>query len=183
MHIHSRKHSSWFVTLPIAAAAIGYMWFVFFPTARLIHETHDEIREKQEFITQCETLHEMVAQLEQNLAESKQFTQQWRRVTPAAGQLSTLFGKISDQMRLSGVTATRFEPQLEVALQTMYRAPVQIELAGSWEQILQLLAAMERLPEGVWVDEVKLERSSETGKDVKGELKLEIFAGDFKKSG
>src|SRR2546421_4878742 len=110
MHVHSRKRNSWFITLPIAATAVGYLWFVFFPTARIIRETRDEIREKQDFIAQCESLHWTVAQLDHDLAQSKQFTQQWRRVTPAAGQLASVFGKISNQLRLSGVVAKRFEP-------------------------------------------------------------------------
>ena len=183
MHNQPRKRSSWFVTLPIAIGGIGYLWFVFFPTARAIREIRSEIREKEEFVAQCESLHRTVVQMEVGLTETRQYTQQWRRQTPVAGQLSNLFGKITDQVRQAGVTATRFEPQQEIVLETVERVPVHIELSGSCLDVFQLLAALERLPEAIWVEELKLEKSSEAGKNVKGELKLEVFAANLRKSG
>jgi Tfp pilus assembly protein PilO len=176
------KRSSWFVTLPVAGLAIGYLYFVFFPTAAAIRETRGEIRLKQDYISQTEKLHQTVTQLEQNLNEVQQYTQQWRRQAPIPGQLSDLFGKISSCARECGALITRFEPQTEIALEHLHRVPVQMDLACSYSTLCHLLAELEQLPETIWIDEVRIEKVKENGKDMKCALKLDVFAGDFKKS-
>jgi Tfp pilus assembly protein PilO len=183
MAIGPTKRSSWFVTLPIAALAIAYLAFIFFPTAKAIRETRGEIRLKQDYISQTEKLQTTVRQLEQNLDEAQQYAKSWRRQVPVPGQLSELFGTITAASRECGATTTRFDPQPEVAIDHLHRVPVQMDLIGSYHTICTLLAELERLSETVWVDEVKIEKQSGSGKDVKCELKLDVFAGDFKKSG
>ena len=177
------KRSSWFVTLPIAALAISYLGMVFFPTAKAIRETRGEIRLKQDYIAQTEKLQNTVRQLEQNLDATQRYTKPWRRQVPLPGQLSELFGTITACSRECGADTTRFDPQTEVALSQLHRVPVQMDVIGSYHSVCRLIAELERLSETVWIDEVKIEKPSESGKDVKCELKLDVFAGDFKKSG
>jgi len=183
MAIRSTKRSSWFVTLPIVALAIAYLMFVFFPTAKAIRETRGEIRLKQDYISQTEKLHATVRELEQHLDEAQRFTTQWRRQVPVPGQLSEIYGSITAMSRECGATTTRFDPQPETTINHLHRVPVQMDLTGSYHAVCRLLAELEQLSETVWIDELKIEKHSESGKDVKCELKLDVFAGDFKKSG
>jgi Tfp pilus assembly protein PilO len=179
----SSKRTSWFVTLPIAAGALGYLWFVFLPTARAIRETRNEIRIKQDFIMQTEALHSTVAQLERDLKEIESYTQQWHEHAAAPGQLPNLFGKITQQAHDVGVVPTRFDPLKETTMEILHRAPVQMELTGGYQEVTRMLAAIEQLPETIWIEQLKIEKARENGKDVKCELKLEIFAVKSKKSG
>jgi Tfp pilus assembly protein PilO len=183
MSSRKKRRTSWFITLPVALAGLGFLWLVFIPTARAIRDTRNDIREKQSFIAQADTLHTTVANLEHELDQVQQYTQEWGRQTPVPGQLEKLFGKITDQVHSSGVVSTRFEPQQEVSLEIIHRVPVHMELAGSYAEICHLLASLERLPETVWIEELKLEKPKENGKDVQCELKLEVFAADSKESG
>ncbi|HZZ28616.1 MAG TPA: type 4a pilus biogenesis protein PilO [Pirellulales bacterium] len=183
MPSRSNRRHSLFITLPTALAALAYLWFVFVPTAKALRNIHDQIRDKESFIAQTDALHTSAAHVEHDLAEVQQYTQDWCRQTPAPGQLEMLFEKITDYIRRSGVISTRFEPLQEVSLEIIHRMPVRMEVTGSYAQIFRLLASLERLPETVWVEELKIEKSKESGKDVQCELKLEVFAVDSKESG
>lgn len=182
MQYQPKRRNSWFVTIPIVVGAVGYLWFVFFPTAKIIRETRNEIHEKEAFIAQSESLHRSVVQIENEVAEARQFTREWHANSAVIGHLSKLLGKITNQVSSAGAIATRLDPQPEVVLDTLRRVPVQMELTGSAGQIFQVLSLLEELPETVWVDEIKLEKSSEAAGNIQGQLKLEIFAVDLKKS-
>ncbi len=183
MATKAKRRTSWFVTLPIALAALGYLWLVFIPTAKAIRDIHTEISEKQSFIAQADTLQTNITHLEHDLADVTQYTTDWSSQTPAPGQLEQLFEKITDYVHRSGVVSTRFEPQQEVSLEIIHRVPVRMDVTGSFAEVCRLLAALERLPETVWVEELKIEKPKEDGKDVQCELKLEVFAVDSKESG
>jgi Tfp pilus assembly protein PilO len=179
----SNRRHSWFITLSVSLAALGFLCFAFIPTARAIRNARNEIREQENFIAQTDSLHHCIVQSEHELNEVHQFTNEWRHQTPTPGQLANLFGKITDRVHQSGAISARFEPQQEVPLETIRRVPVRMELTGSYTEICRLLAALERLPENVWVEELKIEKQREAGKDVQCELKLEVFAVDSKESG
>ncbi len=179
----SSKRTSWFVTLPIAAGALGYLWLVFLPTARAIRETRADIRTKQDYISKAEALHSVLAQAKSDLKVVDAYTRQWSDQTSRATQLPHLFGKITQQTHEIGAVPTRFDPLKEVKMETLLRAPVQMEIVGDYEQIARVLASLERLPETIWVEQLKIEKQSEKGQDVRCEVKLEIFAGNSNKSG
>lgn len=178
----ARKRTSWFVTLPIVAGAIGFLLLVFFPTARAVRQMRSEIRAKQEFLTQTQSLRTTRVQLESDLKEINQFADDWEQQAPLPGQMAKLFGKITRNASEYGVVPARFDPQREIQLHTVQRVPVQMELTGSYSGIAQLLAALEQLPETVWVEHLKLEKDRQAGRDVKCEVKLEVFAVNPKKS-
>ncbi len=182
MSNRSAKRTSWFVTLPIAAGAVGYLWLVFLPTTRVIRETRNEIRTKQDFIAQAQSLHATLAQTEHDLKEVESCVSEWDSRAPAVARLPHLYGRIAHVAHEAGISPTKFDPLKEIAMETVRRAPVQMELVGAYQQIAALLAALERLPETIWIQQLKLEKQSENGGNVHCELKLEIFAGNSKKS-
>src|SRR5262245_17419267 len=135
MAVPASRRTSWFITLPIAALAIGYLTLVFFPTARTIKEIRDEIRLKQNFIAQTETLHSATASLERELSEVEQYNRKWHRQTPRPEQLAVLFGKIDEKARQAGATMTKFDPQPVVVLDVLHRVPLQMELTGKYSEV------------------------------------------------
>jgi Tfp pilus assembly protein PilO len=180
----SLKHrSSWFITVPIAAGAIGFLSLIFFPTARTIRETRHEIQLKEDFIGSTARLPSTIGQLQTQLAEVQSFDREWEARMPSKAELATLFSQINALARANGAATKRFEPQLEKSMQLLARVPVKIELSGSYVDIRRVLAALEQMPQALWIDQVSLKRSHENGKDVEVDLKLEVFAGNFNKSG
>ena len=142
-----------------------------------------EIHRKQDFIAQTEALHATISQLEHDLKDVEAYTRDWNSQAVSDTQLANLYGKITQRVHNAGVTPTRFDPQKEIALETLHRAPVQMELTGAYPDICRMLAALEQLPETIWIDHLKIEKLREDGQSVKCDMKLEIFAVNSKKSG
>ncbi len=181
------RRTSWFVTIPLAAGAIGFLALVFFPTAKALRATREEIRTKQDFITQTVGLPTTIAQLEQNLVAAEKFTAAWEARAPSSDQLAKMFGQVNEFVRQTGARAVNFDPQPEVAMALLHRAPVTLEVAGTFGEILGLLAALEEFSAAVLVDGLRITRQQQAdgakvGQDVECELKLEVFAVKSKKS-
>ena len=183
MSVQMRRRTSWFVTLPIAATAVGFLSLIYFPTARSIRETRNEIRLKEDFIREIPSLHVAEAKLQQELEDIEAYRHQCESHMPTPAQLAASFGQINDRARDSGTSTTHFEPQPEQAMQLLHRVPVKMSVTGSYPAICQLLAELEQMPEAVWIDQLSLKRTRESGQNVEGELKLEVFTVNSKKSG
>ncbi|HEY2882724.1 MAG TPA: type 4a pilus biogenesis protein PilO [Pirellulales bacterium] len=179
----AHRHTSWFVTLPVAALALGFLWLIFFPTAKQIRVKRNDLRQKAEYIAETEAMRGAIVQSENNLNDAQAYVHQWHAQAAVVGQISKVFEKILDEVRLAGATTTRFEPKPDESLEMVHHSPVQLELAGSFVQVCNLLAALETLPETIWVEHIKIEKPHEAGKDMKCELKLEVFTDNFNKSG
>lgn len=58
-----------------------------------------------------------------------------------------------------------------------------MSVSGSYGAVCKLLAELEKMPEAVWIDQDSMKKTRETGQNVEGELKLEVFTDNSKKSG
>lgn len=183
MAVQLPRRTSWFVTLPIAATAIGFLSLIYFPTSRSIRETRNEIRLKEDFIQQVPSLHVAAARLEQQLDDIEAYRHVCESHMLTTAQMAISFGRINDRARESGSATTHFEPQAEQAMQLLHRVPVKMSVTGSYPAICRLLAELEKMPEAVWIDQLTLKRPRETGQNVEGEMKLEVFTVKSKKSG
>lgn len=183
MSVQLPHRTSWFVTLPIAATAIGFLSIIYFPTVKSIRETRNEIRLKEDFIQEIPSLQIAADKLKHELEEIEAYRRACESHMPTTAQLATSFGQINDRARDSETATTHFEPQAEHAMQLLHRVPVKMSVTGSYAAICRLLAELEKMPEAVWVDQLTLKRTRESGQNVEGELKLEVFTVNQKKSG
>ncbi len=182
MSVRMRRKTSWFVTLPIAATAVGFLSLIYFPTARSIRETRNEIRLKEDLIQEIPSLHVAAAKLQQELQEIEAYQRQCEAHMPSTAQLANAFGQINDCARDSGASTTHFEPQTEQAMQMLHRVPVKMSVTGTYSAVCRLLADLETMPELVWIDQLTFKRMRDSGQNVEGELKLEVFTVNHKKS-
>ena len=60
--------------------------------------------------------------------------------------------------------------------------PVAFESEGSYQQICEMLAGVEAMPERIWVDEMRFTASQQDGQDERCALKLIVFTGNSEKS-
>ena len=68
-------------------------------------------------------------------------------------------------------------------MQELHRVPVKMTVAGPYASVCQLLAELEKLPEAARIGQLTLKKTRESGQNVKGELKLEVFTVNSRKSG
>jgi Tfp pilus assembly protein PilO len=135
----------------------------------------DELRTKQQTIAQDDALLRQIEFTSDQLEEARRYVADWQETSPRESGATALFGQISRLTKQSGMSTTRFEPQQVVERRRVREIPLQLGVQGSLAEFFALLAAVEKLPPLIWVDELKIERNPKSD-DLQCELKLALFA-------
>jgi len=170
------RRGNWMVTVPLAAGAVLYLLLVFLPGRRAIGELQSQLELKENTVARAVEVTTSLQIARRDYDQASLYEQQWRKRLPGEQMLAAAYGKIVAQAKAAGVVLTRFDPQDAAALQTIRRIPLQLGCEGSYAQIHGFLQGLETLPTIIWLDNVKLERSTSVGKSVKGELVISVFA-------
>jgi Tfp pilus assembly protein PilO len=170
--------TSWYVTVPVAAAAVLYVVLFFLPGRRAIAELEQQVDTKQDYVAQSETLAAALVATEMELKKTRQYNQSWRQAAPSPGQLSTLYGKIYLLAKHAGVTTTRFDPEPVVALDALRKIPVAIACTGTFVQVSEFLRALESQPEALWIELLRIQRKEGDEENVDCEIGLVVFSGN-----
>ncbi len=173
---------SWVVTIALAGAAAAYLFYSFFPTAAVIHQQREDIRKKQEFITQSSTLPRMLAETQTQIDRAHEYSARWHSRLANPIRLPSLLAQITKQADLAGTSTTRFEPKPAHKMLALDEVPVSFGTRGTFGQVASMLAQLERLPDLIWVDELRLTSQRENSKAVDCQLKLIVFAGNSENS-
>ncbi len=176
------RRGSWTVTLAVSAAALVYLFCSFLPTARAIRELRSEIRAREDFIAKSTSLPSAIVATQRELDQVSHYTARRKEHLPAAVQVPALLERMTRTAEAAGTSTTHFEPQTPRNLQQLRLVPILFGVHGGYGQICRMLAELERLPERIWVDELRLEAPRETGQQAECNLKLIIFAGNSEKS-
>lgn len=176
-----KRRSSWFVTLPVAAAALGFLWLVFIPTAKAIRADRQEITAKQQVVLRRDMLQASIQNVQNDLKAAHDFITQSRADCPSHDRLAGVFGMMTELARKHRLTTLQFEPQHETALETLHIAPVRMIVTGSYNDFCRLLASLERLPIPMWIAQARIEPNRETAESIEAELVFEVFA-DYSKT-
>jgi Tfp pilus assembly protein PilO len=174
----SLRYDSWTVTLSLAAAGILYLVCSFWPTSRALQALRDEIREHKTYIADATSLTSVIAQSQTQRDRSWEYAANWRQRLPTPATFSALLGRITRQADLAGAETTRIEPQPAIELATMRAVPILFSAKGNFGQVSHLLAGLERLPERIWLEDVRLEQARESRQRIKVDLRLVVFTGN-----
>lgn len=172
-------------TIPIAAVglAVAYAFCFFLPGQRQVAELSQQVATEQAFVQQTEALAPALAATEQQIQAARAYNAAWKEASPSPADLAALFGQIHELAKAAGVTTTRLDPDVPVDLARLRRIPLMIGCTGQFTQIARFLESVERLPQTIWIENLRLEAGGENGKDVQCEVMLEIFADNPKNSG
>lgn len=176
------RRGSWLVTSALTGGGLLYLFCSFLPNAHAMHALRDEIRSRQQFSAQIPALTKSAMQLQKQLDETKQFVAENRQPLPDAARFSELGSRITHQAELAGVRTIHFAPKTPKDLSELKLVPVDFDSEGSFRQLCQMLAGVEALPERIWVEEMRLTGSEETGKSTQCVLKLTVFTANSEKS-
>ena len=89
------KRGSWVVTVPLAAAAIGYVVLVFLPGRRSVSEAREQLELKQDYIARAAGVATALQAAHHELNKAQAYNSSWEERAPAKGGLSALYGKIN----------------------------------------------------------------------------------------
>ena len=176
------RYRSLLISLPLAGAALAYVFLFFLPRREAMAELKREITSKQDYISEAPKLKTSIGEAQQSLATANAYNQaEAARCVPAA-DVTKLFGKINQLAKQSGVRTTRFEPQAAVQYQSISKVPVSVTVEGRFASIQALLYGIENLGATVWVDDLKLATGKEDRKGVECSWMLGIFVDNPEKS-
>lgn len=168
----------WLVTGGIASVAVAYVFLAFLPSQNAIRLMHRQLREKQEDIAATNKKFASVSLTRGQLDHASAFVKQWQKDAPAQHELSRLYARASDMARLAGVRLLRLDPQAarQHALVSEYSVTVSVE--GTMEGIFNFFQGVEDLPQTIWLQDIQMRKTGETGENLRCDLTLRIF-GDF----
>jgi Tfp pilus assembly protein PilO len=169
----------WAAIVPLTLAIGAYLLVVFFPTMREISALRAEIASKEAVISDAATQSARLPKLEAELATTRKYLNDHRGISARPGESARLFGQLADLVKASGATTTVFRPELKRVHASLERLPLVLGCRGTHDQVHAVLAAIERLPARIWIDEVLWERADQDGGLVSCEIKLAIFADNF----
>ena len=167
----------------LGGAALVYTFCLFVPGQMSLRATRDEIQSRQVYILQAAQAAVEVSQAEEKLAETAEYIAARRESMPTADGLAQAAGELTTCASQAGVRIVRFSPQAESSPLPLVRAPVQMTIEGSLEQIFDFAARLEALDAPVWCQQFQVAADGRQSEDVEAEFDLLVFAANIEKSG
>jgi len=170
------RYNSWFVTVPLALGGLAFVFWFYRPTLSGIGELRAELELKQLALAEAVALPQKLRQVNQQLAETREFVAT-RRGGLEAPRLADVFGEITSIVSASGAKTTRLEPEPVVRMRCLNRVPVTLACEGSFPQVYRMLRRLEQMPHTIWIEDLHVTREAKEGAVVKCVLKLAMFTG------
>jgi Tfp pilus assembly protein PilO len=167
--------------LPLATVAVGIAYFVllFLPNRRSIGELAEQVACKQQAVVQVAQGSQALLTTQKEIQRATAYVAVWQSALPREGSLARLFRRIGGLARSSHVSMTRMAPQEPLAMARLRRVSVLMGCTGSFSQIADFLQRLEKLPQSLWINDLRLEGSGKDGRFMKCEMTLEIFADNL----
>jgi Tfp pilus assembly protein PilO len=172
----------WVVTIPVSLMALAYVTLFFLPRMRAISDVRQQLRQREDFISQADKLQPTNDRVAKELHETQEYCETWRSRAVDERQLEALFSKIGQLAEGNGARILRFEPQPAVTHARLRTIPILFNFSAPFASVQQLARGLEELPASIWVDHLKIENADQDGKSVKVEMKLVLFADNPEKS-
>lgn len=158
-------------------AAGSTVCFVFLPRQRAIAGLRREVESRKQYIQESQHLDAMIVRMENDLAAACTYVDARAKQAPADGDLDMVFGSIANEAEEAGVVTHRFQPHPEEKDESaIKRMTVTLVTEGSYHQLLDFLARLERLPLTFWIDGLHLQHAGEETDRLTCEMDLVIFA-------
>jgi Tfp pilus assembly protein PilO len=169
------KPKTWLVTGLLAAAAVGYVVFIFLPLQHSSNKLRQQVQERTQQIMQAQSLVGTVAQTRLRLVAAREVCQQWRATAPRPAQIITHYASLSQQAEEAGVAIDRLDPLPAVELNLIAQQNVSMQFHAPFPAVFDLLHRLEALPGTLWVRDLRLQAVTDNDNTLRGELTLTIF--------
>ena len=174
--INRLKNSQLVFILPLLGVVVAYVLLIFLPNYREINKQEELIQLRQAFIEKTEALEGQISDLQAACDRTRKFCNDWKTHAPTPEQIPKIHQKINHQVSLAGATVTGFDPHEPIASQNLERIPLTIQAAGTFPEVLSMLAGLESMPETIWLEDMKLRASGEDEEEMTSQVTLVVFA-------
>ncbi len=164
--------------LPLAALGLGAAYFalVFLPNRRAIGELAAQVAAKQQAVLRAAEESQALLTTQKEIQRASAYVAAWQSASPHEANLARLFGRIGVLARSSHATTTRLAPQEPLVMAKVRRVSVLMDCTGTFPLITSFLQKLEKMPQTLWIDDLRLDSASKDGELVKCEMTLEVFA-------
>jgi len=161
----------------LALAVVCSVCSLILPRQQAIADLRQQLDEREQYIQKSEHLDAQITEMENDLAAALAYVKERASQTPVDGDLDIVFGSIADEAKNSGVVTSRFQPHPEDATEAaVKRMTVTLVTEGTFQQLLDFLARLERLPLTFWIDTMQLQKVDDESDRLSCEMSLVIFA-------
>jgi type IV pilus assembly protein PilO len=174
--------SSWAYTVPLGGLAAAYIFLMFLPGWKTVDQLRAELKSKNDYIAQRVNLAIRTASTRADFQKTQAYIADCTPTVPTAEELPSVFERITELAKSSGVSTILFDPQPVDKHAKLSRVPVVMNVAGQSSQIQAFLYAVESLPLRIWIDSVRIHKDGQHGNSVGCELSLAIFTGNSEDS-
>lgn len=178
MSAQRRKRNSWLVIGILTGTIVAYLYFVFFPGMGNVRSLTADIATKRAFLAGDAALASRLRAAEAEEAATRAYVEKWSGAAVKPGDAARLYAALADCMKSAGVATTVFRPEPKQNFAVYERLPLTVACSGSFQQLQALLAAIEQLPQRIWIEEATFEREKD-GARMRCELKPAIFVNNF----
>lgn len=173
-----KKSQSWLVTLPVAGAAVAYVWYIFLPGQQTLNTLRSELLSKRTFAFNLTKYESDTRTIVGEMDAARKYIEQSNRALVGPNDMSRLYGEIAAIAKQAGVETTRFSPDPPRSYAKIMKYPVNLGCEGSFAQVASLIEGLERLPQRVWLEHVSIEAVEDKEGLLRCELSLEVFANN-----
>ncbi len=171
-------YGSWIVTVPLAAAAVAYVVWIYLPGSREIGRLREDIRQKQDYLAMAAGMPLALQISQKQVEETEAYNTAWHEQASAAEDLSSLYGELHRLAKTAGMTVTRFDPEPITRYETIREIPLTVGLEGSFDQVFRYLKGLETLPATLWTNSFKLKNLVGSRGRISCQVDLVVFAGN-----
>lgn len=175
----TKKSQSWLVTLPVAGAAVAYVWYVFLPGQKTLSSLQNELLTKRTFAINQAKYESDTRAVNLEIESARKFIDHSNRSLAGPNDLSRLYGEIAAIAKQAGVETTRFSPDPARPYARLVKCPVNLGCEGTFAQVASLIEGLERLPQRVWLEHLSIEAIEDKEGLLRCELILEVFANNL----
>jgi len=161
------------------AMAAAYLFLFYMPRRQTIERLRSEIAEKRKYVLQAAQIGLTIEAARKDLDKAFAFNTRWNKIAPKVDDMPSMFAEMTETIRQADLTPTRFDPEPPNRLQKIAQIPVSIGLTGSYRDIYEVLNKLESMPQGLWIDGVKIAASTKNGETTDAEVSLVVFANNL----
>lgn len=171
-----RRYNSWFVTVPLLASSLAFVFWFYRPTQSQIREMQEELQAMQTALATAASLPANLDRTNRELAATRAFVGTWRK-TSSQHKLAEVCGELAGIVAAAGAKTTKLEPEPAVRYQCLTKVPLTLTCEGSFPQVCRVLQQIEQRPETLWIEELRITREGKDAATVSCLVKLAIFGG------
>src|SRR5437764_6815604 len=171
-----RRYNSWFITIPVLAVSLAFVFWFYRPTQTQIRDMQAELQENEATVAAATSLPADIERTNRELATTRAFVSAWRQ-TATGRKLAAVCGDLAGLITAAGAKATKLEPEPAVRYQYLTKVPLTLACEGTFPQIHRVLHQLEQMPQTIWVEDLRIVREGKDTATVSCLLKLVIFTG------